>query len=173
LTPIVPDKEERRDSIVRDNRQIKMADNTATSSTAALPAASSATNSVSSSNSEYKTGNGTANLSPASTTNHTTKSTSPVPLNFEEYGLSIGSVVALETFWDKKYEGEVMSFDYGNKLLLLKCAASTGTTTRHDVHMINLNFVRNLEKKQNGRKDGAAHFDLPDLKIKKVRTFSN
>lgn len=150
--------------------------NTSSSTTNSVTSATTNSNSKSNTNSSsnnstenHKTGNGTTvNLNANAGHNHTNKSASPVPLNFDECGLTFGSIVAVETCWNKKYEGEVISFNYSNKLLVLKCPATSGVTTRHDVHMINLNFIVNLEKKQNGRKDNGSHVELPDLKLKKL-----
>lgn len=155
-----------------------MADAVTSNSTVTLSASSSTTSSAATtsiSNTNMSTGNSISGLTSTSSSEHQknassagSSSASPAVLNIEEFGLSIGSIVALETCWNKKFEGEVMAFDYGNKILLLKCPASSGATTRHDVHLINLNFVLNLEKKQNNRKDLSSSIDLPDLKIKKA-----
>ena len=96
------------------------------------------------------------------------KSSSPSLSNIDEFGLTVGSVFSVQTCWDKHYEGEVMSFDYGSKILLLKCVATSGNPTRDDVHMVNLNYVKHLEKKKSGKKDVSGTGGLRGLKIQKV-----
>nr|QBH72784.1 hypothetical protein [Aphelinus abdominalis] len=61
---------------------------------------------------------------------------------------SIGSTVACKTCYDTEIEGEVLAFDQQTKMLILKCPASCGRPSLHDVHIVNLSLVSDVQVKK-------------------------
>lgn len=61
---------------------------------------------------------------------------------------TIGSIVATRTCYDEDIEGEVLAFDPQTKMLILKCASSSGNPKRHDVNIVNLSLVSDVQIKK-------------------------
>lgn len=64
--------------------------------------------------------------------------------------------------------GEVIAFDYKYKILLLKCSALSGNTTRSDIHLINLDCAKNVKIKKEAKRKESTNF--PTIEIDKVST---
>lgn len=60
----------------------------------------------------------------------------------------IGSFVVCVTYHKKELEGEVLAFDPQTKMLILKCPSSNGKSNLCDVHMVNLNYVSDVDVKK-------------------------
>lgn len=78
----------------------------------------------------------------------------------------IGSIVNVETGWGHSFEGEVIAFDYKYKILLLKCSALSGNTTRNDIHLVNLECAKNVKIKKEAKRKDQTNF--PSIEIDKV-----
>lgn len=65
-----------------------------------------------------------------------------------------GSIISCITCFDTKYEGEVVAFDYDRRLLIIK-SQSPVNPNHHNVHVLNLNFVRDktIEIKKEVKKE--------------------
>lgn len=61
---------------------------------------------------------------------------------------TIGSIVATRTCYDEDIEGEVLAFDPQTKMLILKCPSSSGDPKRHDVNIVNLSLVSDVQIKK-------------------------
>ncbi|CAD6232522.1 GSCOCG00006931001-RA-CDS [Cotesia congregata] len=61
---------------------------------------------------------------------------------------SIGSTVACKTCYKKDIEGEVLAFDPQTKMLILKCPSSSGRPSVHDVNIVNLSLVSDVQVKR-------------------------
>lgn len=61
---------------------------------------------------------------------------------------TIGSIVAIKTCYDEDIEGEVLAFDPQTKMLILKCPSSSGDPKRHDVNIVNLSLVSDVQIKK-------------------------
>ncbi|XP_023237767.1 LOW QUALITY PROTEIN: protein LSM12-like [Centruroides vittatus] len=61
---------------------------------------------------------------------------------------TVGSIVRCKTCHQQTVEGEVVAFDYQTKMLILKCPSSNGKANNNDIHMINLDFVEDVEVKK-------------------------
>ncbi|CAH1789856.1 unnamed protein product [Owenia fusiformis] len=57
----------------------------------------------------------------------------------------IGSLVSCKTCHGQEIQGEVMAFDHGYNLLVLKSAAGSGKANTHDVRFINLQLVEDVK----------------------------
>ncbi|XP_015915772.1 protein LSM12 [Parasteatoda tepidariorum] len=67
----------------------------------------------------------------------------------EEFNLfSVGTVVSCKTCFGEEIEGEVTAFDYQTKILFLKCLSKSGKANVHDMRMINLDFVGDINIKK-------------------------
>ena len=64
--------------------------------------------------------------------------------NCGEY-FGIGSIVSCRTCYDQLYEGEVLAFDSACKMLVLKCKSTSDQSKLHDVHMLNVSLVKDLQ----------------------------
>uniref|UniRef100_A0A1B6GS47 Uncharacterized protein n=1 Tax=Cuerna arida TaxID=1464854 RepID=A0A1B6GS47_9HEMI len=60
----------------------------------------------------------------------------------------IGSTVACKTCYNREIEGEVLAFDPQTKMLILKCAATSGRPNFNNVHIINLSLVSDVQVKK-------------------------
>jgi len=61
---------------------------------------------------------------------------------------TLGSTVWCKTCYNQEIEGDVLAFDPQTKILILKCASSSGVSHLHDVHFINLALVSQLQVKK-------------------------
>ncbi|KAH9635894.1 hypothetical protein HF086_002454 [Spodoptera exigua] len=61
---------------------------------------------------------------------------------------TIGSIVATRTCYNENIEGEVLAFDPQTKMLILKCPSSSGNPKRHDVNIVNLSLVSDVQIKK-------------------------
>lgn len=61
---------------------------------------------------------------------------------------TIGSIVATKTCYNEEIEGEVLAFDPQTKMLILKCPSSSGNPKRHDVNIVNLSLVSDVQIKK-------------------------
>lgn len=61
---------------------------------------------------------------------------------------TIGSIVATRTCYNEDIEGEVLAFDPQTKMLILKCPSSSGNPKRHDVNIVNLSLVSDVQIKK-------------------------
>lgn len=61
---------------------------------------------------------------------------------------TIGSIVATRTCYNQEIEGEVLAFDPQTKMLILKCPSSSGNPKRHDVNIVNLSLVSDVQIKK-------------------------
>ncbi|XP_004922171.1 protein LSM12 homolog A [Bombyx mandarina] len=61
---------------------------------------------------------------------------------------TIGSIVATRTCYNENIEGEVLAFDPQTKMLILKCQSSSGNPKRHDVNIVNLSLVSDVQIKK-------------------------
>ncbi|CAH4033266.1 LSM12 homolog A-like [Pieris brassicae] len=61
---------------------------------------------------------------------------------------TIGSIVATRTCYNEHIEGEVLAFDPQTKMLILKCPSSSGNPKRHDVNVVNLSLVSDVQVKK-------------------------
>ncbi|KAJ0169436.1 hypothetical protein K1T71_015023 [Dendrolimus kikuchii] len=61
---------------------------------------------------------------------------------------TIGSVVSTRTCYNENIEGEVLAFDPQTKMLILKCPSSSGNPKRHDVNIVNLSLVSDVQIKK-------------------------
>ncbi|XP_013193846.1 protein LSM12-like [Amyelois transitella] len=61
---------------------------------------------------------------------------------------TIGSIVATRTCYNEEIEGEVLAFDPQTKMLILKCPSSSGNPKRHDVNIVNLSLVSDVQIKK-------------------------
>ncbi|RWS28035.1 Protein LSM12-like protein [Leptotrombidium deliense] len=79
-----------------------------------------------------------------------------------------GSVVAVKTCFNHAIEGEVIAFDYNKRVLMIKCPASLGGSSHNNVHLINLDYVTDVQIKKDVKKDDSSSASLPHLDINKV-----
>jgi len=79
-----------------------------------------------------------------------------------------GSVVAVKTCFNHAIEGEVIAFDYNKRVLLIKCPASSGGSSHNNVHLINLDYVTDVQIKKDVKKEDNSATALPHLDISKV-----
>ncbi|XP_022114112.1 protein LSM12 homolog [Pieris rapae] len=61
---------------------------------------------------------------------------------------TIGSIVSTRTCYNEHIEGEVLAFDPQTKMLILKCPSSSGNPKRHDVNVVNLSLVSDVQVKK-------------------------
>lgn len=61
---------------------------------------------------------------------------------------TIGSIVATRTCYNESIEGEVLAFDPQTRMLILKCPSSSGDPKRHDVNIVNLSLVSDVQIKK-------------------------
>lgn len=61
---------------------------------------------------------------------------------------TIGSIVATKTCYNEDIEGEVLAFDPQTKMLILKSPSSSGNPKRHDVNIVNLSLVSDVQIKK-------------------------
>ena len=61
---------------------------------------------------------------------------------------TIGSIVATRTCYNENIQGEVLAFDPQTKMLILKCPSSSGNPKRHDVNIVNLSLVSDVQIKK-------------------------
>lgn len=65
------------------------------------------------------------------------------------------------------YEGEIIAYDQGRRVLVIKCPSSLGTQL-NDVHLINLNNTTNVEINKDVKKENVNSASTPHLDTKKV-----
>ncbi|XP_063043827.1 protein LSM12 homolog B [Engraulis encrasicolus] len=58
---------------------------------------------------------------------------------------NVGSHVSCLTCLGQRLQGEVLAFDYQSKMLTLKCPAASGKAGLHDVVLINLAYVSEVD----------------------------
>lgn len=80
-----------------------------------------------------------------------------------------GSIISCITCFDHEYEGEVVAFDYDRRLLIIK-SQSPDDVNHHNVHVLNLNYVRNntIEIKKEVKKESMPQNNY-NINTQKVR----
>ncbi|XP_077978566.1 protein LSM12-like [Glandiceps talaboti] len=62
-----------------------------------------------------------------------------------DYYFKVGSYVACQTCHGQKIEGEVIAFDVQTRMLALKISSASGKSDSHDIHLVNLYLVSNVD----------------------------
>lgn len=75
-----------------------------------------------------------------------------------------GSVITCVTCFDQRLEGEVVAFDYERRILVIKSPSSV-QSNHHDVHLLNLQFVSDVDIKQDGKKE---NITITPINVNKV-----
>lgn len=79
-----------------------------------------------------------------------------------------GSVVVCTTALGETIEGEVIAFDYTRRVLVLKRSASSQQANQSDVHLLNLQYVKDIKIKKEVKRDSEVLVNLPPLNVKKL-----
>lgn len=108
--------------------------------------------------------------SAANATGQNSSAPPPQPVITADEFFSIGSTVAIVNMFGHRLEGEVIAFDYAENRRVLALKAPTalvgGHPSHHDVHVLNLNNVKDIEIKKEAKESG--HVALPNLNTEKV-----
>ncbi|XP_074593317.1 protein LSM12-like [Brevipalpus obovatus] len=79
---------------------------------------------------------------------------------------ALGSSVSLISCHGKSYEGEVIAFESGRRVLGIKCPSTTGTHS--DVHFLNLHNVTDINVKKEPKKEDANVPLTPFVNTRKI-----
>ncbi|XP_059047303.1 LSM12 homolog A [Achroia grisella] len=88
---------------------------------------------------------------------------------------TIGSIVSTKTCYNEEIEGEVLAFDPQSKMLILKCASSSGNPKRNDVNIVNLSLVSDVQikKEVTGLPDAPQSLNLHRLNTRVRNSIEN
>eukprot|EP00095_Tigriopus_kingsejongensis_P010164 maker-scaffold202_size261857-snap-gene-0.17 protein:Tk10164 transcript:maker-scaffold202_size261857-snap-gene-0.17-mRNA-1 annotation:"protein lsm12 homolog" len=80
-----------------------------------------------------------------------------------------GARVKCTTCFQDEFEGEVMAFDLNSRMLVLKMAASHRPSSHHDVQMLNLKFMKDVQVLSEGP-EPTTPVDPPTLNVQRLKT---